>query len=486
MNRLLYIASEDTFGEWIRRLIWVRWIMSIGTAFIVILANFLLADTLPLLYLLITIVALICFNIIISIYNYRIRANKLANNNYSFLIHFQVLFDLLFLTMLLHFLGGLETYFFFFYLIYIVIACFIFSKSISFVYVFIANAMYIAILILEWQEIIPHYNLSDFRSPLRFQQPIHIFTTIFTLLGTSLLTAHIVLNMVSKLLEREQDLIEMNSACELKTRELIEANTACELKTKELADANFSCELKTKELAELNEKLKKLDEARTQFIWAVTHELRAPSAAIQSYLKLIQEGYIPQEKVIDVIKKAERQAIRQMELIGDLLQLARLEEPDAENKAEPVNVIQILEEVSEPMRMLAQEKGLTLYFQIDYEIPPAKATSEHVKMLLTNLISNAIKYTDEGGSIWVSLAHNFDNIIGTVQDTGIGIDKECLPNIFDQFYRAKNAKSMNRQGTGLGLSIVKRILETYGGTISVDSEPSKGTKFTFTLPKAIQ
>mgnify|MGYP003887448313 CR=1 FL=1 len=302
----------------------------------------------------------------------------------------------------------------------------------------------------------------------------------------SILTAYIILTMLHRLREREQELLEMNHACELKTRELMEANMACELKSRELAEANLSCELKSKELAELNSKLKKLDEARTQFIWAVTHELRAPSAAIQSYLRLIQEGYIPPEKLNDVIKKAERQAIRQMELIGDLLHLARLEEPDAISKAEPVNVIQILEEVAEPMRMLAQEKGLTLYFQIDYESPPAKATPEHVKMLLTNLISNAIKYTDEGGSIWVSLAHDHDNIVGTVQDTGIGIDKECLPNIFDQFYRAKNAKSMNRQGTGLGLSIVKRIVETYGGTIHAESEPNKGSKFTFTLPKAIQ
>jgi len=371
--------------------------------------------------------------------------------------------------------------------------------------------LFLAILVLEWQELIPHYNLSGFRLLSRFQQPIHIFTTSFTLLATSLLTAHIVTTMIRRLRGREQELLEMNVACQLRTRELSEANISCELKTKELADmvqklqdrereltesnlvcelktkelaeSNFVCELKTNELAELNARLERLDKARTQFIWAVTHELRAPVAAIQSYMKLILEGYIPTEKLNDVIHKAEKQALRQLDLIGDLLQLARLEDLDLEAKAEPVNVVQILEEVNESMRIIAEGNEISFNVHVDHDIPLAKASPEHVKSLWTNLIGNAIKYTDCGGSIYVSLTQDHDYVIGTVEDSGIGISQECKPHIFEQFYRAKSAKSMNRHGTGLGLSIVKRIVETYGGKISFESEPGKGTKFIFTLPK---
>jgi signal transduction histidine kinase len=278
VSNLLNLAPEDTVDDWIKRLVRVRWIMAIGTALIVSIANYLLSGNLHFSYLLITIAVLVGFNTAIYINSRLVKSRNTVPKYYPFLIHLQILFDLAFLTVFLHFLGGLETYFFFFYLIYVVIVCFLFNKLISFAYVCLTNLMYIGLLVLEWQEVIPHYNLPDFRSPLRFQQPVHIFSTIFTLMTASLLTAYIVLTMVNRLRERGRELLEMNNVCELKTHELMEAN--------------LSCELKTKELAELNSRLKKLDEARMQFIWAVTHELRAPSAAIQSYLRLIQEGYI--------------------------------------------------------------------------------------------------------------------------------------------------------------------------------------------------
>jgi len=480
-------------NEWMKRLIRIRWMIAFGALFIAFTANYLLPNTIPFYSLLITIVTLAGFNIALSILQSKIALSK----RYAVLAHLQMMLDLMFLTIFLHFLGGLETHFFFFYLIYIVIAGLLFGRRMCFAYVGLVNLMFLSLLVLEWQEFIPHYNLYEFRSPLRFQQPIHIFTTSFTLIATSLMTAYVVSTIIGKLRERECELLEMNVSCELRTRELMEANQACELrtkelaesnlacelKTKELAEANLSCELKTNELAELNTRLEKLDKARIQFIWAVTHELRAPVAIIQSYLKLILDDYIPPEKLKDIIQKAERQTLRQLDLINDLLQLAQLEEPHIEAKAEAVDIVQVLEEVADPMSALAEGNGISLFMQIDDTLYITKANPGHIKSLWTNLIGNAIKYTNSGGSVSVSLTQDDNFIIGTIQDTGIGISTECLPHIFDQFYRSRNAKSMNRQGTGLGLSIVKRILETYGGNISVESELGKGTKFTFTLPK---
>jgi signal transduction histidine kinase len=503
VSGLFDLILEDNSGEWMKRLIRIRWMMAFSTLIIILLANYLLPHNIHFFAILTPIIVLICFNIILSIYSRTIKSTNISSKQYTlkqytFVAHLQIILDILFLTVFLHFLGGLETHFFFFYLIYIVIAGFLFERRMSFIYVGLANLIFLGLLLLEWQELIPHYNLSDFRSPLRFQQPIHIFATSFTLLATSLLIAHIVSTMVEKLREREKELTEMNVACELKTHELIESNLACELKSKELAEsnlacelkskelaeANLSCELKTKELDDLNTRLKKLDEARTQFIWAVTHEMRAPVSAIQSYMNLILQGYIPPEKVNDVIHKSERQAIRQLNLINDLLQLAQLEDPSIEVNVETINIVKILEEVMEPMQAIAEENGVLLRVQIDNNPAFAKVTPEHIKSLWTNLISNAIKYTNSGGSVDVTLTQDQGNIIGTVKDNGIGISDTCLPHIFDQFYRAKNARSVNRQGTGLGLSIVKRILETYGGDISVESKPDEGTTFIFTFPKS--
>jgi len=149
-----------------------------------------------------------------------------------------------------------------------------------------------------------------------------------------------------------------------------------------------------------------------------------------------------------------------------------------------VDIAEVLEGVSDLMRARAEEKDLFFSVQIEPDLPPVKANVEHMKQLWTNLISNAIKYTEPGGIVVVSLAQNPNYVVGTVRDTGIGIAPEDIPRIFDEFYRTENAKAVERQGTGLGLSIAKRIVETYGGRIWVESELGKGSKFTFVLPKS--
>ncbi|HNR96469.1 MAG TPA: ATP-binding protein, partial [Anaerolineae bacterium] len=108
---------------------------------------------------------------------------------------------------------------------------------------------------------------------------------------------------------------------------------------------------------------------------------------------------------------------------------------------------------------------------------------EHIKRLWTNLISNAIKYTEPGGIVVVTLAQNPNYIVGTVRDTGIGMTPEQMTHLYEEFYRTEEAKTMERQGTGLGLSIAKRIVDSYGGRLWVESELGKGSRFSFALPK---
>jgi len=454
MGEVFRIPMEEKLSRRMGWLIRFRWGTALSELFIVLAANYLLPGVLPMLPLLATIAGLGICNTIFLLYARRLRFLEASAKQYTTFTHLQLLLDLVFLTFFLHFLGGLETPFFFFYLIYVVIASILLPRAGSFAYAGLASSFYIALLLLEWQGIIPHYNLTGFRIPVRFQQPIHIFTVSFTLASTSFVAAYFASTIIAALRDRGKELIE----------------------------ANLSCEVRAQELAELNVKLEELDKARSRFIYLVTHELRAPVAAIQSYLKLILEGYVPREREREFIQKAEQRALDQLALISDLLELARLEEPRAEVKMESLDLAEVLRGVSDLVRAQAEEKRLSFRVEIAPDLPPLKANLEHMKQLWTNLISNAIKYTMPGGTVAVSLTQNAEGIVGTVQDTGIGISSEDLPRIFNEFYRGENAKAMERHGTGLGLSIAKRIVETYGGKIWVESELGRGSTFTFVLP----
>jgi signal transduction histidine kinase len=244
-------------------------------------------------------------------------------------------------------------------------------------------------------------------------------------------------------------------------------------------------EEEAKELARAKLELEKLDAMKSRFMLTVAHELRAPIAAIQGYLGLILDGYAEDDEE-EMIRTAHDRCGELLEMIHDLLLLAHIKEKTTEvKKKTTVSVAQVLEEVANLMRPEAERKGLTFEVEL-VQRPEMLADEEHLKQIWTNLISNAIKYTPPGGSVVVSLEEKDGRIIGAVSDTGVGIAADDMPRIFDEFYRTPQAKELEEHGTGLGLPIVKQIVETYGGTIDLESELGEGTTFTFTLPQALE
>jgi signal transduction histidine kinase len=243
-------------------------------------------------------------------------------------------------------------------------------------------------------------------------------------------------------------------------------------------------ETRARELARQKEELERLDRMKSTFTLTVAHELRAPVAAIQSYLRLILDGYIPPEKQPEYLERAERRALAQLDLITDLLDLAHLQDPDAPAETEPVDLTSVLAEVTDSMAAHANEKQIQVESDIAPDLPTVNMTTQHAKQLWTNLVSNAIKYTPEGGQVHISLRQEDGHLVGSVQDTGIGIAEDELGLVFEEFYRTKASKAYTQMGTGLGLTIVKRVLETYGGTISLASELGQGSCFTFRIPIA--
>jgi signal transduction histidine kinase len=242
-------------------------------------------------------------------------------------------------------------------------------------------------------------------------------------------------------------------------------------------------EAQAEELANVKEELERLDEVKSQLMLKVAHELRAPVAAVQSYMNLIMAGYVAEKDLKSTLKRVQERLQEMLDLIADLLELARLKQGKEHlmEEASPQQMANILKEVCDLFREQAHEKKQSFQVEI-LDHPIITANRDHLKQIWTNLISNAIKYTSEGGRIAVQLEQDGDSAVGVVADSGIGISEADMERLFEDFFRTDEAKASGEIGTGLGLSIVKQIVESYYGEIKVTSKPGQGSRFTFTLP----
>jgi len=242
-------------------------------------------------------------------------------------------------------------------------------------------------------------------------------------------------------------------------------------------------ERETAELARAKEELERLDRFKTTFTLTVAHELRAPLTALQSFLIAILKGYIPPEEQQEILERAVGRTQELLDLVDDLLRLARAKSDQESQKRQVLSLADPLEKVFALQKAQADEKGLTCALEVRAR-PQVEADPDQMTQLWTNLISNGIKYTPAGGRVTVTLDQQDGWAVGSVADTGIGIAPEDQERIFEEFYRTPQAKAVEARGTGLGLPLVKRIVEAHGGTISVESELGKGSRFTFRLPVA--
>jgi PAS domain S-box-containing protein len=230
--------------------------------------------------------------------------------------------------------------------------------------------------------------------------------------------------------------------------------------------------------------LKELDKMKSEFIAMVTHELRAPIAAVEQQLTVIlnrMAGDIS-EKQEKLLSRAKERTKGLLNLIKDLLDFSKIEAGRMVQYKEPLTLQEIIQKVVDLMRAEAENKKIDLQFLPPSQNPLIQADRTSMEGIFTNLISNAIKYTPEGGKVQITLTEEGGFAKATVSDTGIGIKKEDLSRIFDKFYRVKTVETRQIVGTGLGLSIVKSIVDAHLGSISVESEEGGGTTFAVFLP----
>jgi len=249
----------------------------------------------------------------------------------------------------------------------------------------------------------------------------------------------------------------------------------------------YDLEEENRELAEnikkQNEKLKKLYEAQKSFTLMVSHEIRTPLATMRIAIDFVSKTGGIKARERNLLGKVSNNIERLNRLIDDVLELSKLEFEKVSLKIGAYQINKIIEEVVLTQKPLAEKYGLYLKFELDNTFLKVKFDPDRVIQVLNNLINNAIKFTPRGG---VTVKSYFDgackNIIVSVIDTGTGIDKEDIPELFKKFKQLANASATGAKGTGLGLAICKEIIDQHGGEIWAVSDAGKGSSFNFSLP----
>jgi len=240
------------------------------------------------------------------------------------------------------------------------------------------------------------------------------------------------------------------------------------------------------EVKDKNAALERANHLKSQFLATVTHELRTPLHSIISYGALILEGFVEgdltaeqEEHIQFIVRRAEDLS----RLVDDMLDLSKIEADRLEVKVQPLELEPGLTEVINQLKPMASNKGLLLTLEMEDSLPMVLADSQRFRQVVINMVSNALKFTENGGvTIQCALLERYDLVRVSVSDTGIGISPAALDYIFEAFRQADGSTTRRFGGTGLGLTIARKLIELQGGEVSVESVVGQGSTFSFTLP----
>lgn len=230
----------------------------------------------------------------------------------------------------------------------------------------------------------------------------------------------------------------------------------------------------------------RLERLKSEFVATASHELRSPLTSIKGFVELLAAtGDSLSERQREFVEIIELSTNRLVDLVNDLLDVARVEAGRVEIHRRPADMAEAVREVAMLIRPRIDEKAQTLQLELPDDLPLALADPSRVRQILTNLLTNAHLYTDSGGTLTVSLRASPHHIVLEVADDGRGMTDEEIEHAFDRFYRGRGEGSHpHPPGTGLGLAIVRALVELHGGSITITSEPGQGTLFTVRMPRA--
>ena len=419
-------------NEW---LVILRWVALAAAALYVTLICTLLPDEYPLQPMILTTVVLGLVNLMFRGYLW-IFPPKTLESEKSFVLT-QIILDFFILTSLIHFSGGIESPFFFFYVFHIIITSTIFNEfKQPLVITLVAILLYTTMVVLEQLGLIKSYgNIAN------SDELITVIMTLAVFYVTLLTSAYLGFTLMKR---------------HRKVKDLIFAQ---------------------------NYELEKTDKEKSQFFRFVSHELKSPIIATQSAINVVldRDKKVLTPMAVDMLTRASNRSEQMLDIVKDLVDLS-YDRPILDHKPDLVIPCDYLNAFIDEQRPRMEEKHIELVIDICKEREKIKLDKFILEKIFSNLLSNAIRYTKEGGKVSVKTTIDEKYWSFYIQDTGIGISKDSLKKVFTEFYRAKNAKQFAAVGTGLGLSIVKKLVEQSGGKIELKSNVDEGTAVTVRFP----
>jgi signal transduction histidine kinase len=455
-----YTPEEATLIQRIRYFINFRWVAAVGVVVLTLFANNVLRIGFPALPVYIIAIGIALYNLI-----FWFQARRLTPEDAPDLVEkarrsaaVQSVVDLLALTILLHYTGGIENPLIFYFVFHITVASILLPYKAAYSLATLAVLLLCSLSSLEYFGIIPHVHLEGFVPLDLYRQETYILAIIFTLVTVLYISTYMATSIAGELRKRQREVASLRDRC------LIDSHA----------------------LEETNRKLMELDRLRTYFLGMVSHDLKAPLVAIESYCQVILGGFAGEinEEQREMLERSSHRIGELLNLINDLLDVSRIEAGQIAQEFKAMSLSEVVEGSLEDIQTMAKEKGMELRVEMPGELPIIHAAPHRLRQVLNNLLSNAIKFTPSEGLITISVEDKRDCFQVEVMDTGVGIPSDDLPYVFDEFFRGRNAE---RTGAGLGLSIAKKIVEAHGGKIWAESpctDDGKGSKFTFILPKS--
>jgi signal transduction histidine kinase len=368
--------------------------------------------------------------------------NEKAIKKIKWEIHFQIVTDLILLTIILHYSGGIENPLVLFYFFHMIIASSIYSTLQSYLYAVFTIILAASLALLECYAIIPHYPLKGFVSHDLYNNILYVYGTGFVFACTSILVVFLSHMIIYRSIKSEETYVKTNIELENK------------------------------------------DKLKNEYVLRVTHDIKGHIAAILSCLDVVRAkttGPLNQVQEEFTSRAYERTGLLSG-FIKDLLNLTK-KRLKHDNEIEEFSLPDLINKVVKPILMLIKDKSIDFNMYLDKSIGLITGNPYTIEELYSNILLNSVKYTPPKGHIELTVKSHHDNIVTEISDSGIGIPKEDLLKVFDEFYRASNIPKDIKTGSGLGLSIAKQIVEDHKGKIWVSSEVGVWTKFTFILPK---
>ncbi len=458
---LEYTPEEATLIQRIHYSLNFRWIAAIGVAVLALFAQNVLRITFPPIPVYVIAISIALYNLVFWLYARGLRPEDIPDlvEKARRFAALQSVVDLLALTVLLHFTGGVENPLVFYFVFHITIASILLPYGAAYSLATLAVLLLCSLIGLEYFGIIPHVHLGGFFPPDLYRQETYILAIVFTFATVLYISTYMATSISGELRKRQREVASLRDRCLIDSRAL----------------------------EETNRKLMELDRLRTYFLGMVSHDLKAPLVAIESYLQVILGGFAGEvsEEQREMLGRSSHRIEELLNLVSDLLDVSRIEAGQIAKEFKSMCLSEVVEGSLEDIQAMAKEKEMELRVQVPEELPVIHAAPHRLRQVLNNLLSNAIKFTPAKGLITLCVEEKVDCLQVEVMDTGPGITPEDLPYIFDEFFRGR---TVERTGAGLGLSIAKKIVVAHGGKIWAESPCSadgKGSRFTFILPKVV-